>query len=188
MSLLYCSLETWVLSSLHFTTSYHILSLLLQALESRMNLDAGHTEAARLAALVVLLTEAAVAKYMVAVSTNLTVVNLISDVKEKVAFMVDDMIDTPRKLLQGTNWTGLNETRTEQNLDKCFDMHAQEKAQQSSCAFISVSRYTSATHIPPYVLSRGVGWQVLGSTQSYAKQQIDNFFGIWAGFFMDRCP
>jgi len=31
---------------------------------------------------------------------------------------------------------------------------------QSTGAFIAVSRYASATPLPPSVLSRGVGWQV----------------------------
>jgi hypothetical protein len=31
---------------------------------------------------------------------------------------------------------------------------------QSTGAFIAVSRYASATPIPPSVLSRGIGWQV----------------------------
>jgi hypothetical protein len=32
---------------------------------------------------------------------------------------------------------------------------------QSTGAFIAVSRYASATPMPPSVLSRGVGWQVI---------------------------
>lgn len=31
---------------------------------------------------------------------------------------------------------------------------------QSTGAFIAVSRYASATPLPPSVLSRGIGWQV----------------------------
>jgi hypothetical protein len=31
---------------------------------------------------------------------------------------------------------------------------------QSTGAFIAVSRYASATPLPPSILSRGVGWQV----------------------------
>uniref|UniRef100_A0A2P2PTK8 Uncharacterized protein n=1 Tax=Rhizophora mucronata TaxID=61149 RepID=A0A2P2PTK8_RHIMU len=33
---------------------------------------------------------------------------------------------------------------------------------ESTGAFIAVSRYASATPIPPSVLSRGVGWQGVG--------------------------
>lgn len=33
--------------------------------------------------------------------------------------------------------------------------------QQSTGAFIAVARYASATPVPPSVLSRGVGWQVI---------------------------
>ncbi|KAL6583167.1 hypothetical protein OROMI_005245 [Orobanche minor] len=53
------------------------------------------------------------------------IMNLIGDVKGKVAVMVDDMIDTA---------------------------------------------------------------EVLGSTQSYAKQPIDKILELWTGFFMDTCP
>ena len=34
--------------------------------------------------------------------------------------------------------------------------------EQSTGAFIAVSRYASATPLPPSILSRGVGWQVTG--------------------------
>lgn len=35
------------------------------------------------------------------------------------------------------------------------------KCRQSTGAFYAVSRYAGATPIPPSVLSRGVGWQVI---------------------------
>lgn len=33
--------------------------------------------------------------------------------------------------------------------------------EQSTGGFIAVSRYASATPLPPSILSRGVGWQVI---------------------------
>ena len=32
--------------------------------------------------------------------------------------------------------------------------------EQSTGTFFAVSRYSSATHLPPSILSRGIGWQV----------------------------
>lgn len=38
--------------------------------------------------------------------------------------------------------------------------HTCPTVKQSTGAFIAVSRYASATPVPPAILSRGVGWQV----------------------------
>lgn len=43
---------------------------------------------------------------------------------------------------------------------------------QSTGAFIAVSRYASATPVPPSILSRGVGWQVLMEGLSLCKLVI----------------
>jgi hypothetical protein len=45
-------------------------------------------------------------------------------------------------------------------LYKCAHFLNNFMIEQSTGAFIAVSRYASATPIPPSVLSRGVGWQV----------------------------
>ncbi|KAG2704056.1 hypothetical protein I3760_06G166500 [Carya illinoinensis] len=45
---------------------------------------------------------------------------------------------------------------------------------ESTGTYIAASRYGSATHIPPSVLSRGVGWQGIGTL-------LDGFFGTGSG-------
>lgn len=39
--------------------------------------------------------------------------------------------------------------------------------EQSTGVFIAVSRYASATPLPPAILSRGIGWQVTTSTSFF---------------------
>ena len=48
---------------------------------------------------------------------------------------------------------------------------------QSTGAFFAVSRYASATPLPPSILSRGVGWQVLKVT-SYKRKCAKQSY-IW---------
>lgn len=56
--------------------------------------------------------------------------------------------------------------------------------QQSTGAFIAVSRYASATPIPPSVLSRGVGWQVWFDyvTRTLYLHHIISFYMPKAGY------
>lgn len=44
--------------------------------------------------------------------------------------------------------------------------------EKSTGTYISVSRYASATPIPPSVLSRGIGWQVNSKTQNLSSIEI----------------
>lgn len=39
--------------------------------------------------------------------------------------------------------------------------------EQSTGVFIAVSRYASATPLPPAILSRGIGWQVTTTTSFF---------------------
>ena len=45
-------------------------------------------------------------------------------------------------------------------LCKCAHFLNNFMIEQSTGAFIAVSRHASATPLPPSILSRGVGWQV----------------------------
>lgn len=53
--------------------------------------------------------------------------------------------------------------------------------QQSTGAFIAVSRYASATPLPPSILSRGVGWQVTDDFPPIILQKLITYTLV---FFM----